>query len=81
MLKSNLVNHNASNMINTATKKIFVETYGWLKDKYGLSWQIVPTVLAKMMQDKDVKKTDRVMKAILQMKKIDIKGLKKAYGG
>jgi predicted 3-demethylubiquinone-9 3-methyltransferase (glyoxalase superfamily) len=52
---------------------------GWLKDKYGLSWQIVPTVLGEMMQDKDPKKSDRVMKAILQMKTIDIQTLKKAY--
>jgi predicted 3-demethylubiquinone-9 3-methyltransferase (glyoxalase superfamily) len=52
---------------------------GWLKDKYGLSWQIVPTVLGKMMQDKDSDKTNRVMQAILQMKKLDIKRLKEAY--
>ena len=52
---------------------------GWLKDKYGLSWQIVPTVLGEMMQDKDPEKTNRVMKAILQMVKIDIKRLQEAY--
>jgi predicted 3-demethylubiquinone-9 3-methyltransferase (glyoxalase superfamily) len=52
---------------------------GWLKDKYGLSWQIVPTVLGEMMQDKNPEKTNRVMQAILQMKKIDIKTLKQAY--
>jgi predicted 3-demethylubiquinone-9 3-methyltransferase (glyoxalase superfamily) len=52
---------------------------GWLKDKYGLSWQIVPAVLGEMMQDKDTKKSERVMKALLQMKKLDIKTLKKAY--
>ena len=52
---------------------------GWLKDKYGLSWQIVPTVLGKMLQDKDAKKSERVMKALLQMKKLDIKTLKQAY--
>lgn len=52
---------------------------GWLKDKYGLSWQIVPTILSEMMQDKDIKKTDRVMHALLQMKKLDIKTLKQAY--
>jgi predicted 3-demethylubiquinone-9 3-methyltransferase (glyoxalase superfamily) len=52
---------------------------GWLKDKYGLSWQIVPTVLGKMMQDKDSGKTNRVMRAILQMKKLDIKRLEEAY--
>jgi predicted 3-demethylubiquinone-9 3-methyltransferase (glyoxalase superfamily) len=52
---------------------------GWLKDKYGLSWQIVPPVLGEMLQDKDAKKTERVMKAMLQMKKLDIKTLKQAY--
>lgn len=52
---------------------------GWLKDKFGVSWQIVPTVLGKMMQDKDPEKTNRVMKAILQMVKIDIKRLQEAY--
>jgi predicted 3-demethylubiquinone-9 3-methyltransferase (glyoxalase superfamily) len=52
---------------------------GWLKDKYGLSWQIVPPVLSEMLQDKDAEKTERVMKAMLQMKKLDIKKLKQAY--
>jgi predicted 3-demethylubiquinone-9 3-methyltransferase (glyoxalase superfamily) len=52
---------------------------GWLKDKYGLSWQIVPDVLGKMMQDKDPKKSENVMRALLQMKKLDIKVLKQAY--
>ena len=52
---------------------------GWLKDKYGVSWQIVPTVLGKMRQDKDAKKSQRVMKALLQMRKLDIKALKQAY--
>ena len=52
---------------------------GWLKDKYGLSWQVVPTILGELMQDKDPAKTNRVMKAILQMKKIDIAELKRAY--
>lgn len=52
---------------------------GWLKDKYGLSWQIVPTVLGEMMQDKDSGKSNRVMEAILQMTKLDIKRLKEAY--
>ena len=53
---------------------------GWLKDKYGVSWQVVPTVLAKMMSDPDPARTARVFQAMLQMKKLDIKGLKKAYG-
>jgi predicted 3-demethylubiquinone-9 3-methyltransferase (glyoxalase superfamily) len=51
---------------------------GWLTDKYGVSWQIVPTILSEMMQEKDARKAERVMKAMLQMKKIDITGLKKA---
>jgi predicted 3-demethylubiquinone-9 3-methyltransferase (glyoxalase superfamily) len=52
---------------------------GWLKDRYGLSWQIVPTVLTEMLQDKDAAKSDRVMRALLQMTKIDIAALRKAY--
>ncbi|MGH9435997.1 MAG: VOC family protein [Terriglobia bacterium] len=52
---------------------------GWLKDKYGVSWQIVPTVLGEMVQDKDAGKSKRVMEAMLKMKKIDINGLKQAY--
>jgi predicted 3-demethylubiquinone-9 3-methyltransferase (glyoxalase superfamily) len=52
---------------------------GWLKDKFGLSWQINPTVLGEMLQDKDPKKAGRVMAAMLKMKKIDIETLKKAY--
>ncbi len=52
---------------------------GWLKDRYGVSWQIVPTVLIEMMQDKDPEKAQRVTKAMLQMKKIDIKTLQEAY--
>jgi predicted 3-demethylubiquinone-9 3-methyltransferase (glyoxalase superfamily) len=52
---------------------------GWLKDKFGVSWQVVPTVLIKMLQDKDSNKTERVMKAMLQMHKLDINALTKAY--
>jgi predicted 3-demethylubiquinone-9 3-methyltransferase (glyoxalase superfamily) len=52
---------------------------GWLKDKYGVSWQIVPIVLGKMLQDKDTKKSDRVMKVLLQMRKLDIMALMRAY--
>ena len=52
---------------------------GWLKDKYGLSWQIVPTMLSKMLQDKDARKSERVMSALLQMKKLDIKRLEQAF--
>jgi predicted 3-demethylubiquinone-9 3-methyltransferase (glyoxalase superfamily) len=52
---------------------------GWLNDKYGVSWQIVPTVLGEMLSDPDPVKSQRVMKAMLQMIKIDIKALKQAY--
>ena len=52
---------------------------GWLKDKYGLSWQIISPMWDEMLQDKDAKKSERVMKAILQMTKPDIKVLKQAY--
>jgi predicted 3-demethylubiquinone-9 3-methyltransferase (glyoxalase superfamily) len=54
---------------------------GWLKDKYGASWQIVPTVLIDMIKDPDTEKSQRVMAAMLQMKKIDIETLKRAYTG
>jgi predicted 3-demethylubiquinone-9 3-methyltransferase (glyoxalase superfamily) len=55
------------------------ERCGWLKDKYGLSWQIIPSALGEMMQDKDAARSKRVMQAMLQMEKIDIAGLRKAY--
>jgi predicted 3-demethylubiquinone-9 3-methyltransferase (glyoxalase superfamily) len=51
---------------------------GWLKDKFGLSWQVVPTVLSELMSDKDPKKANAVMQALLQMKKLDIAGLRSA---
>ena len=54
---------------------------GWLKDKYGLSWQVVPTILEKMYQDRDPEKSQRVMQAMLQMDKMDIATLKRAYEG
>ncbi len=54
---------------------------GWLKDKYGLSWQIIPTALGEMLQDPDAEKSNRVMQAMLQMSKIDIAGLRSAYEG
>lgn len=57
------------------------EQCGWLKDKYGISWQIVPTALEKMLQDKDARKVARVTEAFLKMKKFDIKTLKRAYEG
>ena len=52
---------------------------GWLKDKFGLSWQVIPSILGKLLRDKDAEKSKRVMKAMLQMQKIDIKKLKQAY--
>jgi predicted 3-demethylubiquinone-9 3-methyltransferase (glyoxalase superfamily) len=57
------------------------EQCGWLKDKYGLSWQIVPTAMDEMMKDKDEKKIARVTEAFLKMKKFDLAELKKAYEG
>jgi predicted 3-demethylubiquinone-9 3-methyltransferase (glyoxalase superfamily) len=57
------------------------EQCGWLKDKYGLSWQIVPTILEEMLKDKDREKIARVTEAFLKMKKFDIEVLKKAYEG
>ena len=51
---------------------------GWLKDKYGLSWQVTPTILGELLADKDQKKAQRVMQAMLQMKKIDIAALQRA---
>lgn len=53
---------------------------GWLTDKYGLSWQIVPAVLDKMLEDKDAKRAEAVMQALLQMTKLDIGKLEEAYG-
>ena len=52
---------------------------GWLKDKFGLSWQIVPTLLPKLLSDPDPEKAGRVMKAMLSMQKIDMRGLQQAY--
>jgi predicted 3-demethylubiquinone-9 3-methyltransferase (glyoxalase superfamily) len=54
---------------------------GWLKDKFGLSWQIVPRVLVTLLQDKDPAKSKRVMQAMMQMDKIDIQKLQDAYAG
>jgi len=53
---------------------------GWLKDRYGLSWQIVPAVLGEMMSDPDPARSQRVMEALVKMKKLDLAELKKAYG-
>ena len=54
---------------------------GWLKDKFGLSWQVTPTILPKLLQDKDPEKANRVMQAMMKMVKIDIATLKRAYDG
>ena len=54
---------------------------GWLKDKFGLSWQIVPTALGELMGDPDPAKSQRVMQAMLKMVKIDIQGLRDAHAG
>ena len=54
---------------------------GWLKDRYGVSWQIVPTVLGEMLKEGDPEKANRVMQAVLRMKKLDIQTLQKAYEG
>jgi predicted 3-demethylubiquinone-9 3-methyltransferase (glyoxalase superfamily) len=54
---------------------------GWLKDKYGVSWQVVPTVLTEMISDPDSEKSGRAMEAMLQMKELDIDELKRAYAG
>ncbi len=55
------------------------EQCGWLKDKFGVSWQIVPIVLEEMLKDSDAQKVSRVTKAVLQMEKLDIEALKEAY--
>lgn len=55
------------------------EECGWLKDKYGLSWQIVPSILGELFDDKDPKKSNRVMEALLKIQKLDIKTLQQAY--
>jgi predicted 3-demethylubiquinone-9 3-methyltransferase (glyoxalase superfamily) len=54
---------------------------GWLKDRFGLSWQVVPTALLEMLQDKDPEKSKRTMAAMLKMKKLDVDALKRAYDG
>jgi len=56
-----------------------IQRCGWLKDKYGVSWQVVPAALGKMLNDADTVKSQRVMKAMLQMDKLEIEGLKQAY--
>jgi predicted 3-demethylubiquinone-9 3-methyltransferase (glyoxalase superfamily) len=65
----------------TAGGDVKAQQCGWLKDKFGVSWQVVPAVLPKMMKDEDPRKTERIMKAVLQMKKFDIAALERAYKG
>jgi predicted 3-demethylubiquinone-9 3-methyltransferase (glyoxalase superfamily) len=86
-------NHAISFMINCDTQEEIdrlwealseggsIEQCGWLKDRYGVSWQIVPTVLGEMMKDKDRTRVRRVAEAMLKMVKLDIAGLRKAYEG
>jgi predicted 3-demethylubiquinone-9 3-methyltransferase (glyoxalase superfamily) len=57
------------------------ERCGWLKDKYDLSWQILPTALLEMLDEKDAERSERVMQAVLKMDKIDLKTLRRAYDG
>jgi predicted 3-demethylubiquinone-9 3-methyltransferase (glyoxalase superfamily) len=57
------------------------EPCGWLKDRYGVSWQVVPAVLPEMLMDPDAEKVERVTKAFLQMKKFDVAALKRAHAG
>ena len=54
---------------------------GWLKDKYGVSWQVMPSLVPQMMADADGAKKDRVMDAVMKMKKFDLEALKRAYAG
>ena len=58
-----------------------IQQCGWLQDKFGVSWQIVPTILGEMLRDKDPEKSRRVMEAMMKMVKLDIKGLQDAYQG
>jgi predicted 3-demethylubiquinone-9 3-methyltransferase (glyoxalase superfamily) len=54
---------------------------GWLTDRFGVSWQVVPVALGRMLMDEDEARTQRVMKAMLAMKKLDIRALEQAYAG
>lgn len=54
---------------------------GWLKDRYGVSWQVAPTILERMLEDEDAEKATRAMKAMLEMKKLDVAALQAAYDG
>jgi predicted 3-demethylubiquinone-9 3-methyltransferase (glyoxalase superfamily) len=65
----------------SADGDVAAQQCGWLKDKYGVSWQVVPGVLIEMLSDPDYDKSQRVMQAMLQMKKIDIEKIRRAYAG
>jgi predicted 3-demethylubiquinone-9 3-methyltransferase (glyoxalase superfamily) len=65
----------------TAGGEARAQQCGWLKDRFGVSWQVFPSALADMLQDKDRKKADHVMQAMLQMKKMDLKALERAHAG
>lgn len=76
------VNCNTQEEVDALWEKLSDGQYeqcGWLQDRFGLSWQIIPTILGEMLGDQDPKKSQSVMKAMMQMKKIDIKGLQEAY--
>ena len=72
------VDHHWSRLTSGGGKEV---ACGWLKDKYGLSWQVTPVILVKLLADKDKTKAARVMQAMMKMVKLDIAGLKKAYEG
>jgi len=80
-----MVNCKTQKEIDELWKKLSADTdaeqRGWLKDKFGVSSQIVPAIIGKMVADEDAKRANRVMQAVLQMKKLDIKTLEKAYQG
>ena len=81
-----LVNCNSQEEVDELWEKLTADggeesRCGWLKDKYGLSWQIIPTALGEMLGDPDPEKAGRAMQAMLQMNKIDIQGLKQAHDG
>ncbi|MBI4555982.1 MAG: VOC family protein [Candidatus Hydrogenedentes bacterium] len=77
------VNCNTQEEVDTLWEKLSEggkkEQCGWLQDKYGVTWQIVPTVLGELLNDRDSAKSQRVMKTLLQMNKIDIEELRRAY--
>ena len=66
---------------NKLTENVQEGRCGWLKDRYGVSWQVVPAVLPEMLMDPDAEKAERVTKAFMQMKKFDVAALKRAHAG